>query len=370
MSAHEEVVAEILAALGPNGGEVRLIGRVSDPVLGNPSMKEVYLFVPDLHVLSPGAATRYKYKFNHEDKRILVKILTQLTGLRARWEMNGPNKLVTVQLGDFYDLWREGSRDVLFEWQSELRNLLYRGGDLSPMKPYLNATMMLGNHDTLEGQPLEGIKLNVKWYNRVMEGAPDKPFLFATHGDTFDLLEKEVDDPIQEFLVYWLAPAHGSGTKPLSTWAQLSERYNANPKSMKFRIQKEEHDLRHGAPEAVTVRPGSEAVLPSIMAQTIAAPDEAAHDFFEKMYESLQAADPGAICEKVRIAVIGHTHHARMVFLNSAGRRPLLLIDAGAWIEKCRYLHAGKEVVEESAQLAVVHGNDARLYQISISPQV
>jgi hypothetical protein len=45
--------------------------------------------------------------------------------------------------------------------------------------------------------------------------------------------------------------------------------------------------------------------------------------------------------------------------------RPLLLIDAGAWIESCSYgLEEGGAVTEPNAQLAVIHGNDARVYQV------
>jgi hypothetical protein len=48
--------------------------------------------------------------------------------------------------------------------------------------------------------------------------------------------------------------------------------------------------------------------------------------------------------------------------------RPMLLIDSGAWIEKCAYLldEGGRVKEEPGGQLAVIHGNDARLYQIRL----
>jgi hypothetical protein len=44
-----------------------------------------------------------------------------------------------------------------------------------------------------------------------------------------------------------------------------------------------------------------------------------------------------------------------------------VLMDIGAWIERCTYpLAEGGVVSEPSAQLGVIHGNDARIYQIRI----
>ena len=106
---HDEIVSSLLDVLSPLNGEIRLLGRVSDPVIGNPSEREVFLFIPDLHVLSPHRRERFKYGFNHSESGLLAKLLERIATLRNAWEENRNTKLVTVQLGDFFDLCLEGT---------------------------------------------------------------------------------------------------------------------------------------------------------------------------------------------------------------------------------------------------------------------
>ncbi len=54
MAAHDEIIAALQDVLEPLGGEIRLIGRVNDKAIGNASKKEVFLMVPDLHIISSG----------------------------------------------------------------------------------------------------------------------------------------------------------------------------------------------------------------------------------------------------------------------------------------------------------------------------
>jgi hypothetical protein len=124
------------------------------------------------------------------------------------------------------------------------------------------------------------------------------------------------------------------------------------------------HDVRVAA-GALAVKPGDP--LPDTFAQVVASPDAVDHRYFQTFYEKIAAAAAQhASAERLRVVVIGHTHEAAMILCKPPdGARPLLFIDSGAWIERCAYtLESGEHVVEPSAQLAVIHGNDARLYQI------
>jgi hypothetical protein len=103
---------------------------------------------------------------------------------------------VTVQIGDFFDLWRELGpfqtiRSIADDAHGDLRDILYRGALRG--EPCLEAVMLLGNHDTHDGSPLPEIPLMLKAFNRPTHPA-DKPFLFMTHVDAFDILELDVPE--------------------------------------------------------------------------------------------------------------------------------------------------------------------------------
>jgi hypothetical protein len=38
----------------------------------------------------------------------------------------------------------------------------------------------------------------------------------------------------------------------------------------------------------------------------------------------------------MRVAAIGHTHHARIATATAPDGEPFVLVDCGAWIEECR----------------------------------
>src|SRR5688572_6059120 len=149
LSPHDEIITAVLEVIAPNGGELRLLGRLDDPLIGNANDKEVFLFIPDLHMLSPARTGAFgACQFNFSE--VLVAILSRLARLRSDWELDGDRKLTTVQLGDFFDLWREfaGAPDLHTledDARGDIRDLLYRG--INRGKPCLRATMILGNHD-------------------------------------------------------------------------------------------------------------------------------------------------------------------------------------------------------------------------------
>lgn len=361
-NAHDQVVTTMLKVLEPERCEIRLLGRVADERLGNRSDKEVYLFVPDLHLLSAQRLPYFgNYCFNHAKTELLAKLLEALGNLRCDWRDDGGHELVTVQLGDFFDMWREFSRkprrgDVPIGECARLRDVLYRGG-----RPCLDATMLLGNHDTKSGVPLEEIPFQLKAYDRDAAG---QPFLFATHGDVFDLLEKLAPDRIQELVVRFFGRMTPVNSYQLYKWKQAGAATNRPLDELKRQIVRDCHRvaLPKGAP---IVRPGT--ALPSMMARKVEDPRKETTAAFHRFHQAIRAAAADDPCaSRLRVVVVGHSHHPKMMFYEH-DETPLLLLDAGAWIERCVYpLAEGGEVEEPNAQLAVLHGNDARIYQVRV----
>jgi hypothetical protein len=157
---------------------------------------------------------------------------------------------------------------------------------------------------------------------------------------------------------------------PIGYWGKYAGKINKPLKDLEQAITEPEHDLGM-VKGALQVVPGQ--TLPSIFCQVVMSPDESQHKFFKKIYQSIDIAEennlPG---QYVKIVAIGHTHEASMVLCKPDYGRPMLLMDIGAWIEKCTYplAESGEHITEPSAQLAVIHGNDARIYQIRVSDNV
>jgi hypothetical protein len=367
-NVHDEIISAMLEVLKPLTGEIRLLSRVNDECIGNMSETEVFFFVPDLHLISPEQQKRFgNYGFNYSGNGLLVTLLQRMAALGSSWDTEGSRKLVTIQLGDFFDMWREfpGVADpgsLGDGAYGTLRDILYRGSLRG--KPCLKATMLLGNHDTRNGIPLPDVPFQLKAFNRASD---DKPFLFTTHGDAFDMLEILVPEPIKEFAVYFVGDTTPVNKYPVDTWGKTAGKINKSFIDLQQAITEPIHELK-GQTVAPIVVPGQK--LPDILCREITSPDETDNEFFKKIYASLDsAAKSGLPGQNVKVVAIGHTHQTSMILLRShGGGRSLLLMDVGAWIEQCVYRRTEgvDPAPEPSAQLGVIYGNDARIYQIFV----
>jgi hypothetical protein len=175
------------------------------------------------------------------------------------------------------------------------------------------------------------------------------------------VLENVVPDPIQEFVVYFLGTLHPASKYPVGTWGGAAAWVNRPPSELLQAVTLPEHTL--DTEGAVTTHPG--ASLPDRLCE-IVEPDHDEH-YFSDFYRAIgQASATYPSASALRVVVCGHTHHAALLLCEPPGGRPLVLLDAGAWIERCTYTtDDGARVTEPSAQLGVIHGNDVRLYQIS-----
>ena len=365
MSAHDELISAFTEVLDPMRGEIRLLGRVDDSLIGNESSKEVFFFLPDLHLVSRARQARFgNYGFNHDDSQLLTLLLRRLADLREEWKFNDTHKLVTVQLGDFFDVWREFSstarpEQIADDEYDELRDLLYRGVDRGT--PCLKATVLLGNHDTKRGVPLPEVPFRLKAFNR-----SPRPFLFMSHGDAYSTLERWVPDALKEFVVHLAGRLTPTNKYDVRSWGKLTSRGNRKFSDLEDAITDPIHSLKE-VTGAIRVQVGT--ALPTVLAAQVTALNTFRGGRFHPFHQALQAAPEET--SGVRVVVMGHSHHAGMVLCRPPQGPPVLIVDVGAWIEKCRYSLAENsgqtELVEEpSAQLAVIHGNDARLYQIRL----
>jgi hypothetical protein len=64
----------------------------------------------------------------------------------------------------------------------------------------------------------------------------------------------------------------------------------------------------------------------------------------------------------LKMAVIGHTHQARIA-VHDTGDEFFALMDCGAWIENC--CTADDATPRPNAQIAALGANEARIYQLA-----
>ncbi len=365
--SHDEIAEAILSAVGRRKGDIRLIGRLLDPRLGHSAEDDALVLIGDLHLLSPARQEAFgsRRPSYAEEPSLLAEILAALAKLKKRWRDGGAS-LRTFQLGDFFDVWREFPRDVDMSKVGDdvfgpLRDILYRG--VQRGRECLKAVFLLGNHDCRGTSRFPETGFWVKAFNHTGPRKA-KPFLLALHGDVFDWVEK-LPAGLKSLMVNLAGKASPESCYPVGVDNTC---LNKPPEEQRDAITEPEHALAaQGAPAVV---PGKS--LPRSLCQSISdvRAGEPLHKHLPKAHAMIETARrDDSTGSAVRVIAMGHTHHARMVFHDpGTDEPPLLLMDVGAWYEDCRYVleEGGREVVEHSAQLGVIAGNDARLYQIHI----
>jgi hypothetical protein len=366
---HADIVRAILEVLRPKHGEIRLLSRVRDPGLNNPSSEDVFFFVPDLHLISPARQSDFgTWGFNHAKSGcLLAEILEKILVLKQRWDATGEAKLRTFQIGDLFDIWREfpGRIDpgkIADDTYGDLRDVLYRR--LFTGLSCLKSVVLIGNHDTKNGTPLQEIDFRLRAFSRTASDQA-KPFLMMLHGDVFAFVEK-FPAFIKAFFVNLAGTATPVNTYWVAKWGKYMCQINKPVDELQKAITKPVHKLASSA-GALRVEP--DTVLPDRLCQETSSVVSPMHPFLGSIHEMIALSRQDDLwASQVRVVALGHTHQANMVFSQPPGEAPLLVMDVGAWIEKCRYpLDPGGEVVAEpSAQLGVISGNDARIYQVRL----
>jgi UDP-2,3-diacylglucosamine pyrophosphatase LpxH len=350
MLDHDTIVSYLGDAFGeryPGKEPVSLVARYDEAGLQLPGGR-VHLFIPDCHLLSRRDAPAYpKWGFVQDDDLLLC--LESLRELKK----NHRRQLRVWQLGDLFDLWRaRGGQDE----QAELRRIAADHADILELLTYgvpggVKARIIAGNHDY-------GLFRMSGWRAarfRIIEnqGSAGGDVL-VLHGDLFSRLERLLPDALQAAAVRF-ATWHSSGGHEL---------YNddATVASANRAIPDGDQPIGVGQAELAVAggSPGGPDNVNVIDAHQ-GSPKANNKRFFREAREIAYALrDHGGY--DIRLVVIGHTHWPRIVAGKHEDGVPFTLLDAGAWIGHCRLGKSDPWL--ENAHLAVVVGDDLRIYQL------
>jgi UDP-2,3-diacylglucosamine pyrophosphatase LpxH len=335
----------LLAAL-QSVAQVSLVAALRDDRLGFPDARDLRVFIPDLHLISAArlAAGGFRFSTNHEP--LLIEVLGVLKQLKLAAAAD--ERVVITHLGDILDLWREvPGIDPREEIAARIAN--DHAGLMNALRdPDLGATLFLGNHD---------YEL-YHWASyaecvRQLFIPEDQPRVLVLHGDVFDWIER-APDAVQDVLVYYFAP----GTRPtdyaLGQMRRLVGRTTPDPNAAAG-IQ--------GPPPARLngLQTTTSGDIPARFNLQHAGDAAANTKFLNLAYDAVGRPDnPYGL--PISTVIIGHTHHARIA-VRETGDRLFTLIDCGAWIEHCSI--DGSADPLPSAQLGVLCGNEARIYQLA-----
>lgn len=318
---------------------IKGVARVYDSRIGNENTDRIYLFFPDLHIISRKLREkRYEYGFNHE--KVYIDLLRKLLELRKKQDKYA---LTICQLGDFVDLWRENVNDprsILSDFQG-VRDYLYGGGKENS----LNASFLLGNHDA---EIARVPNLSPMWHFRLFFPDENQPKVYVTHGDVFDWIEK-LPNSLQKWAVHHFSPKEEKPPKKLK-------------KMVKFKKKKSQQMDPTQVLQAARMKiVEMDSTLDDI-------PHSTSHKHLEKCSQRVEMMNKEQGLN-LTAAVIAHTHKPAIATLEEANRF-FVLMDCGSWQGK--YQENDSEP-KANCQVGVVCGNDFRIYQLDpntdISPQ-
>lgn len=313
---------------------IKGVARIYNSKIGNENTDRIYLFIPDLHIVSRKLREkRFEYGFNHE--RVFVDLLRKLRDLRLGEEKYA---ISVCQLGDFIDLWRENVNDPV--------DIL---SDFQGVRDYsdaIDARFLLGNHDVdIAKIP----RMSPRWHFRLFFPDEDQPKVYVTHGDVFDWIEK-LPDRLQKWAVHHFSPREMKPEKKLKKMIKFKKK---NSLMMDPSITLPTETL-------AVVQPDGK--LDDIHHGT-------SHKFFGKALERAKKMN-SEFDLSITAAVVAHTHVPAIAYLEDADNF-FVLMDCGSWQGK--YQEPGSEP-KANCQVGVVCGNEFRVYQLDpnldISPQL
>ena len=351
MSLHDRLL-ETLNSIA----DVSLVACLRDERLNFPDIDELHVFIPDLHLITEQRRLqgRFLYGTNWlKDPDLLGSTVRALKAFKAG---AGPSdKVVVYQIGDFLDLWRETSglnpnADVASAIEDDHAHLMDAFYDDT-----LDIQFLLGNHD----YDLYRFTDYAAWGRYYYLS----PSVLLLHGDVFDWVEA-LPDALQKFFVFLFSPR----AQPPSSDLERMRRFN---QQMRGGNQFQDFIRSLAAAPVGTPGPADEVAAAAreagaryrfnVQLDGVAPP---------KMLGFLKAAQHKCadadrqFGTALKIAVVGHTHHARIAVRESGGDF-FALMDCGAWIENC--ISEDSPGPQPNAQIGVLGANEARIYQLAPS---
>ena len=336
MSLHDDLLHRLQAS-----ADVQLVAQLRDDRMNFPQSGELHVFIPDIHLITAARRIEGGYKYGSNNLDLLEAVVRSLRDFRL--EAAPAGEVVVYQIGDLFDLWRQvdgldPNTSAASAIQNDHASLLKALRD-----PDLNAQFLLGNHDyDLYRFP------NFDAWQRSFVIAPSVMLL---HGDVFDWVEK-LPDELQN-LVLFIFNANSAGTAGLDKMRPLNQQSRRKRKFRDF-IQNQAP-----APTGRWRNPGEAEENWNLQVEGVAPPEMLL--YLKEAREKCAAAN-SQFGSRLNVAVIGHTHHARIAVRDTPGEF-FALIDCGAWIENCNT--ADDLTPRPNAQIAALGANEARIYQLS-----
>jgi len=349
MSLHDELLSNLLTL---NGGavDVRLVASFQHGNIG--FQDKLKIFLPDVHLVTQQRRNAFDYGNNYEDLlTALVRMLKQLK------KSAGSANITVYQLGDLLDLWRQDP-------QNSRQNIgaLIANNHQNLMEALLDDDLethfLLGNHDfNLSGFPDFDAWAPCEY----LTDSTGKATAIALHGHVFDWQQQALNvlpEVVKNALAYLIAPMWPQGNRPLGELIPLNEQ-------MLQQLPNARGYIRAPSPVALgRTIPAHNEIPPRFNVQT-----HAVHADNGMLY----AAEARALCndiqqkfgETLNVVVIGHTHHARIAMIEDGEDNPLILVDAGAWVEQ--YSTVEDDQPHLNAQIAAIGEGVARIYQLAAS---
>jgi UDP-2,3-diacylglucosamine pyrophosphatase LpxH len=342
---HDRLLDALLSVAG-----VRLVAALRDDRLEFPNDKDLRIFIPDIHLISEKRRREgnFVYASNHTD--LLTSVAVKLADLKARAAAN--ETIVVYQLGDFLDLWREASGaddqlDVAARIKDDHEELV-----LALLDDNLNARFLLGNHDFDLYRWPDYTAWERRYYLPDTAQAP--PSVVLLHGDIFDWVES-LPDKIQDVFVFLFAPRVQPTEFNLGQMRELVVQSHGSRSYRNF--------IQNAEPATIgvvqKVEPDNVPARWNIQTAGSSPPQNL--KFLESAYKCCVKANADYDMD-LRVAVIGHTHHARIATRETADGGLFTLVDCGAWIENC--IGDGDAGPMPNAQVAALSANEVRIYQL------
>jgi UDP-2,3-diacylglucosamine pyrophosphatase LpxH len=340
----------LLAAL-ESVARVRLVASLRDERLGFANAKDTRIFIPDLHLISERRRVQgaFKYATNHTD--LLTSVILALNKLKS--SASDDEVVELYQLGDFLDLWREADGaddqlDAASPIKDDHEDLVTALMDRS-----LRTRFLLGNHDFDLYRWPDYTAWERRYY--LPDRADAAPSVVLLHGDIFDWVES-FPDAVQNVFVFLFAPNVAATDHRLGEMIDLIRQSHGGRKYRTY-IQ-----ARQPATIGDVLQNDVDDVPARWNVQTPGASTPSNLLYLDSAYECCQRANK-EYQMNLRVAVIGHTHHARIAVREDADGGFFALMDCGAWIENC--IADSDESPSPNAQIGALSANEARIYQLA-----
>jgi UDP-2,3-diacylglucosamine pyrophosphatase LpxH len=338
VSLHSELLGSLQAV-----ARVQLVARLQDDRLNFPQAGELHVFIPDLHLITAARRAEAGYTYGTNYPSLLEAVVKSLLALKLASAPAG--EVVVYQIGDLFDLWRQvdgldPNANAASAIQNDHASLLVALRD-----PDLNAQFLLGNHD----YDLYRFPSFDAWQRSYVLA----PSVMLLHGDVFDWVE-QLPDELKNLVVFLFSASHPAGTADLEKLRPLNNRQRAG---------KNFHDFIQNRAPAPTGK-WREAADGDRGSWNVQVDGTAPKEMLLYLDEARQKCDTAnrQFDSTLNVAVIGHTHHARIAVHDTADEF-FALMDCGAWIENCNT--ADDPTPRPNAQIAALSANEARIYQLS-----